>query len=254
MFQNIIEVLILSAIQGISEFLPISSSAHLILVSSLYEFKSNSLLIDISLHLGSLLAIIYFFRNDLLDVKNNKRLRVITHEESQGQSAALRSGVIASQSPIIATLDGDGQNDPSDLPGMIKLFRKNTNQFLFVGGVRVNRKDGKHRLWASSIAKYSRLLLLKDNHPDSGCGIKVFHKDLFLRLPYFDHMHRFLSALAHREGAKILEFNVKHRERQIGVSNYTNLGRLIVGISDILGVIWLRKRMPKNKVSKEIYK
>ena len=162
--------------------------------------------------------------------------------------------MIASQSPIIATLDGDGQNDPSDLPGMIKLFRNNTNQFLFVGGVRVNRKDGKHRLWASSIAKYSRLLLLKDNHPDSGCGIKVFHKDLFLRLPYFDHMHRFLSALAHREGAKILEFNVKHRERQIGVSNYTNLGRLIVGISDILGVIWLRKRMPKYKVSVEIYK
>ena len=189
-----------------------------------------------------------------LILKNNKRLRVISHEESQGQSAALRSGVIASQSPIIATLDGDGQNDPSDLPGMIKLFRNNTNQFLFVGGVRVNRKDGKHRLWASSIAKYSRLLLLKDNHPDSGCGIKVFHKDLFLRLPYFDHMHRFLSALAHREGAKILEFNVKHRERQIGVSNYTNLGRLIVGISDILGVIWLRKRMPKNKISKEIFK
>ena len=134
------------------------------------------------------------------------------------------------------------------------MFMKNKNKFLFVGGVRVNRKDGKHRLWASSIAKYSRLLLLKDNHPDSGCGIKVFHKDLFLRLPYFDHMHRFLSALAHREGAKILEFNVKHRERQIGVSNYTNLGRLIVGISDMLGVIWLRKRMPKNKVSEEIYK
>ena len=101
-----------------------------------------------------------------LILKNNKRLRVISHEESQGQSAALRSGVITSQSPIIATLDGDGQNDPSDLPGMIKLFRNNTNQFLFVGGVRVNRKDGKHRLWASSIAKYSRLVLLKDNHPD----------------------------------------------------------------------------------------
>ena len=189
-----------------------------------------------------------------LSLIKNKRLRVINHKESQGQSAALRSGVIASKSPIIATLDGDGQNDPSDLSGMIKLFKNNANHLVFVGGVRVNRKDGKHRLWASSVAKYSRLFLLKDTHPDSGCGIKVFHKELFLKLPYFDHMHRFLSALAHREEAKILEYDVKHRERQIGTSNYTNFGRLIVGISDILGVIWLRKRMPKNKVSKEIFK
>ena len=189
-----------------------------------------------------------------LILKKNKRLRVINHKESQGQSAALRSGVIASKSSIIATLDGDGQNDPSDLPGMIELFNKNTKHLVFVGGVRVNRKDGKHRLWASSIAKYSRLFLLKDTHPDSGCGIKIFHKELFLKLPYFDHMHRFLSALAHREEAKIFEYNVKHRERQIGTSNYTNVGRLLVGISDMLGVIWLRKRMPKNKSSEEIFK
>ena len=189
-----------------------------------------------------------------LILNKNKRLRVINHKESQGQSAALRSGVIASQSFIIATLDGDGQNDPSDLTGMIELFKNNTNHLVFVGGVRVNRKDGMHRLWASSIAKYCRLFFLKDTHPDSGCGIKVFHKELFLKLPYFDHMHRFLSALAYREEAIIMEYNVKHRERQIGTSNYTNFGRLLVGISDILGVIWLRKRMPKNKSSEEIFK
>ena len=189
-----------------------------------------------------------------LILNKNKRLRVINHKESQGQSAALRSGVIASKSLIIATLDGDGQNDPSDLPAMIELLKNNTNHLVLVGGVRVNRKDGKHRLWASSIAKYARLFFLKDTHPDSGCGIKVFHKELFLKFPYFDHMHRFLSVLAHREEATVLECDVKHRERQIGTSNYTNFGRLIVGISDILGVIWLRKRMPKNKVSKEIFK
>ena len=182
------------------------------------------------------------------------QLRVLRHTQRAGQSAAIRSGLLQANGDLIGVLDGDGQNDPSDLSGMIKLFNNNTNELVFVGGVRVNRKYGKHRLWASSVAKYSRLFLLKDTHPDSGCGIKVFHKELFLKLPYFDHMHRFLSALAQREEAKILEYDVKHRERQIGTSNYTNFGRLIVGISDIMGVIWLRKRMPKNKVSKEIFK
>ena len=196
--------------------------------------------------------------NTSLELKNNlklnKKLRVISHLNSLGQSAALRSGILNSKSELVGTLDGDGQNDPSDLPKMIELINQEKNSMVLVGGVRVKRQDNIARLWASSFAKYCRFIFLKDKHPDSGCGIKVFHKRLYLRLPYFDHMHRFLSALAHREGAKILEYNVKHRERHIGVSNYTNLGRLIVGISDILGVIWLRKRMPKNKVSEEIYK
>jgi dolichol-phosphate mannosyltransferase len=96
--------------------------------------------------------------------------------------------------------------------------------------------------------------LLKDTHSDSGCGIKVFHKDLYIRLPYFDHMHRFLSALALREGANVLEYNVSHRERIEGISKYTNFGRLVVGFSDILGVMWLRKRTPKDVISEEIYK
>ena len=188
------------------------------------------------------------------NLKQNNRLRVISHKISQGQSAALRSGVIASTSPLIATLDGDGQNDPSDLKKMVELIKKYKDELTLIGGVRVNRKDSKTRLWASSFAKYCRYFLLKDKHPDSGCGIKVFHKELFIKLPYFDHMHRFLSALALREGANVLEFDVKHRERIVGSSNYTNIGRLLVGIFDVLGVIWLRKRMPKNTSSREIYK
>ena len=188
------------------------------------------------------------------NLKKNKRLRIISHKISQGQSAALRSGVIASKSPLIATLDGDGQNDPSDLKEMIEKIKKYKNELTLIGGVGVNRKDSKPRLWASSFAKYCRFFLLKDKHPDSGCGIKVFHKELYIKLPYFDHMHRFLSALASREGANVLEFNVNHRERAVGSSNYTNIGRLLVGIFDVLGVIWLRKRMPKNTSSKEIFK
>ena len=188
------------------------------------------------------------------NLKKNNRLRVISHKVSQGQSAALRSGVLASTSPLIATLDGDGQNDPSDLKKMVELIKKYKNKLTLIGGVRVNRKDSKPRLWASSFAKYCRFFLLKDKHPDSGCGIKVFHKELFIKLPYFDHMHRFLSALALREGVNVLEFDVKHRERVVGSSNYTNIGRLLVGIFDVLGVIWLRKRMPNNTSSIEIFK
>ena len=188
------------------------------------------------------------------NLKNNKKLRVISHKNSQGQSAALRTGIHASNSILIATLDGDGQNDPSDLPKMINKLKSYRDELILIGGVRVNRKDSITRLWASSFAKYCRIIFLKDTHPDSGCGIKVFHKELFLRLPYFDHMHRFLSALAFREGANVLEFNVKHRKRIVGTSNYTNLGRLLVGIFDVLGVIWLRNRMPKNTFYKEILK
>ena len=188
------------------------------------------------------------------NLKKNNRLRVISHKISQGQSAALRSGVIASASPLIATLDGDGQNDPSDLKKMVKLIKTHKNELTLSGGVRVNRKDSKTRLWASSFAKYCRFFLLKDKHPDSGCDIKVFHRELFIRLPYFDQMHRFISSLALREGANVLEFDVKHRERVIGNSNYTNLGRRLVGIFDVLGVVWLITRMPKNTASNEIFK
>ena len=187
-------------------------------------------------------------------LKKHNKLRVIIHEYSKGQSAALRSGIYYSKGSIIATLDGDGQNDPSDLPPMIKLLKDYKNHDILIGGVREKRQDNMARLIASSFAKYCRFFLLQDTHPDSGCGIKVFYKDLYMKLPYFDHMHRFLSALTIREGSKVLEYKVKHRERVNGISNYTNFGRLLVGISDIIGVMWLKKRMPKNNSCKEIKK
>ena len=195
--------------------------------------------------------------NTSLELKNNlklnKKLRVISHLNSLGQSAALRSGILNSKSELVGTLDGDGQNDPSDLPKMIELINQEKNSMVLVGGVRVNRQDNIARLWASSFAKYCRFIFLKDKHPDSGCGIKVFHKRLYLRLPYFDHMHRFLSALVLREGGTVLDVEVNHRQRIVGKSNYTNVGRLLVGIFDMLGVMWLIKRMPKDNKSKEIF-
>ena len=195
--------------------------------------------------------------NTSLELKNNlklnKKLRVISHLNSLGQSAALRSGILNSKSELVGTLDGDGQNDPSDLPKMIELINQEKNPMVLVGGVRVKRQDNIARLWASSFAKYCRFIFLKDKHPDSGCGIKVFHKRLYLRLPYFDHMHRFLSALVLREGGTVLDVEVNHRQRIVGKSNYTNVGRLLVGIFDMLGVMWLIKRMPKDNKSKEIF-
>ena len=186
-------------------------------------------------------------------LKVNNKLRLLIHKPSQGQSAALRSGIRSSKAILIATLDGDGQNDPADLPGMIDLI-KTKKEYTLIGGVRVNRQDSKSRLWASSFARFCRLNLIKDTHSDSGCGIKVFHKDLYLMLPYFNHMHRFMSALVLRESGKVLEYNVNHRERTIGLSNYTNFGRLLVGIFDILGVMWLIKRSPKDFIFEEILK
>ena len=123
-----------------------------------------------------------------------------------------------------------------------------------IGGVRVNRKDNLGKKIASKFGKFFRKHLLNDNHPDTGCGIKVFHKKLYLLLPYFDHMHRFFPALATREGALVLQHDVNHRPRSKGSSNYTNLGRLFVSIFDIVGMIWLLKRYPKNLKINEIKK
>jgi len=161
------------------------------------------------------------------NLKINKRLRVLSHTSSLGQSAALRSGISLSKSPLIATLDGDGQNVPSDLPKMIDLINQKPNQLVLVGGVRARRKDSLTRLWASSFAKYCRFLFLKDKHPDSGCGIKVFHRELYMRLPYFDHMHRFLSALVQREGGIVLDIEVNHTTPNISKIPTKNLPTLV---------------------------
>ena len=178
--------------------------------------------------------------------KKNKNLRIFNHDLCKGQSAALRTGILNSAYDIIVTLDGDCQNDPRDISGMYDHFIKNCNEkLLLIGGVRTNRQDSLSKKIASKFGKWSRRIILKDDHPDTGCGIKIFHKELFLKIPYFDHMHRFLPALANREEAIVLKYNVRHRPRSGGTSNYTNIGRLLVSIFDIIGMVWLLKRYLK---------
>ena len=225
------------------------------------EKNVNLLTKEISKYCSSLLFEVIFIndgsvdntRNVLIDLKkNNNNLRIVNHLISYGQSAALKSGILNAKHDIIVTLDGDCQNDPADIPKMLKIFENKKDRLLLIGGVRKNRKDNFGKRVGSKFGKVCRKFLLNDSHPDSGCGIKIFHKKLFLLMPYFDHMHRFLPALAKREGAEVLEFDVNHRPRLEGKSNYTNLGRLLVGMSDILGVIWLLKRAPKKFNSEEV--
>jgi dolichol-phosphate mannosyltransferase len=171
-------------------------------------------------------------------------LRVLANRKNAGQSRAIMNGVLAARAPIIGTLDGDGQNDPADLPALLtRLNRADAPQGLgFVGGRRLKRQDSQAKKIASRWANNIRQALLRDGSDDSGCGIKVIKRDLFLRLPYFDHMHRYMPALVQREGAVAEFVEVHHRHRETGTSKYTNLGRLWAALSDLLGVIWLRTR------------
>lgn len=176
-------------------------------------------------------------------------LRVISHRQNAGQSRAVRSGILAARSAVIGTLDGDGQNDPADLPAMLaQMTRKDAPQGLaLVGGRRAKRKDTAAKKLASRVGNGVRKRLLKDNADDTGCGIKVFLREAFLRLPYFDHIHRYIPALMLREGY-VTEFrDVNHRQREFGVSKYTNFGRLIVSIADLRGVMWLNRRARNPK-------
>jgi dolichol-phosphate mannosyltransferase len=173
------------------------------------------------------------------------RLRVVRHAANRGQSAGVWTGVKLARGAWIATLDGDGQNDPADLPAMWARLSAEPRPDM-VAGHRVERKDTASKKIASRLANRIRSALLKDETPDSGCGIKIFRRDLFLELPYFDHMHRFLPALARRHGARVISVAVNHRPRGAGRSNYTNLGRLRAGLLDLIGVWWLirRSRLP----------
>jgi len=172
-------------------------------------------------------------------------LRVFRHERSCGQSTAIHTGVKAANYPYIATLDGDGQNDPADIPRLYEIFtqqKNNLNNLWMVAGWRNKRHDSAWRLFSSKVANAVRARLLGDNTPDTGCGLKVFLRDKFLELPYFDHMHRFLPALILRAGGQVISEPVNHRPRMAGYSKYDTLGRLWVGITDLLGVIWLKQR------------
>jgi dolichol-phosphate mannosyltransferase len=168
-------------------------------------------------------------------------LRVIRHRRSAGQSAAIATGVHAAHGEVIVTLDGDGQNDPADIPALLRVLRDHPGVGL-VTGWRVRRRDSWSKRAASRIANAVRGWLLGDGVPDTGCGLKVMPRAVFLRLPYFDHMHRFLPALVRREGLDVMVVPVSHRPRAAGTSKYGNLRRALVGVVDLLGVMWLRRR------------
>ena len=168
------------------------------------------------------------------------QLRIIRHAHSCGQSTAVRSGVKAAKYDWVATLDGDGQNDPADIPNLMAALEEDV---LLVGG---NRRKSRRDTWvkrmSSVVANTVRSKMLRDDTPDTGCGLKLFNKAAFLDLPYFDHMHRFLPALIKRAGGQIRSVHVSHRNREFGKSNYGTLDRLMVGIVDLFGVAWLQRR------------
>jgi dolichol-phosphate mannosyltransferase len=178
-------------------------------------------------------------------LQNYKALRVIRHQQSCGQSKAIHTGVKAANYPWIATLDGDGQNDPADIPRLYEVLmrqKETISTLSMVAGWRNKRYDSQWRLFSSKVANTVRSRLLGDNTPDTGCGLKVFSRESFLELPYFDHMHRFLPALILRAGGQVMSEPVSHRSRTNGYSKYGTLDRLWAGLTDLLGVIWLQKR------------
>jgi glycosyltransferase involved in cell wall biosynthesis len=172
-------------------------------------------------------------------------LRQIKHTSSCGQSAAVRSGVIAARAPVVATLDGDGQNDPSFIPALLHAFEQGGARIGLVAGQRVGRRSGAYKKLQSRIANGVRGAILRDGTRDSGCGLKVFRRDAFLALPYFDALHRFLPALFARDGYAIGYVDVIDRPRHSGKSNYGLWDRLWVGILDLAGVWWLVRRRKK---------
>ena len=169
-------------------------------------------------------------------------LRVLRHAVQSGQSTAIRNGVKAARGAWIATLDGDGQNDPADIPKLLAQRAQSPGAVKLFAGWRVNRRDSGSKRWASKWANAIRSRMLRDDTPDTGCGIKLFERAAFLDLPYFDHMHRYLPALMQRAGWQTTSVPVNHRHRTTGVSKYNNLNRALVGIGDLRGVAWLIRR------------
>ena len=179
-------------------------------------------------------------------------LRVLVHSRNAGQSMAVRSGVIASRAAWVVTLDGDGQNDPADIPSLLRVKDQLPAFVRLISGVRTKRRDGVAKRIASRVANVVRGYLLRDYTPDSGCGLKMFERSTFLELPYFDHMHRFLPALVRRMGGEVMNVPVNHRPRMAGASKYGTLDRLIVGIADLRGVLWLVRRYRRTTVSETV--
>jgi dolichol-phosphate mannosyltransferase len=181
-----------------------------------------------------------------VDIPN---LRVIRHRERCGQSTAIRTGVWAARADWVVTLDGDGQNDPADIPVLLAAKGDAGDEPLLVTGYRRERRDSLMKRISSRVANAVRGRLLGDRTPDTGCGLKLFRRDAYLALPYFDHMHRFLPALFLRAGGRVLSVDVRHRPRRHGRTKYGVHNRLWVGIIDLLGVMWLmaRVRRPESE-------
>jgi dolichol-phosphate mannosyltransferase len=185
---------------------------------------------------------------------NLKGLRYIRHGVRSGQSTAMRTGILAATFPVIATMDGDGQNDPHDIPKLLTSLSEPGTKggVALVGGWRTARKDTGSKRYASLAANWIRDSVLKDNCPDTGCGIKVYWRETFLRLPFFTSMHRYLPALFITYGHEVAYVPVNDRARVAGVSKYNNLNRALVGIYDLVGVSWIRKRTKVPPVVEEI--
>jgi dolichol-phosphate mannosyltransferase len=178
-------------------------------------------------------------------------LRQIRHERSGGQSASVRTGVRAARAPVVATLDGDGENNPAYIPELYRALTASPDNGI-AAGQRLGRKASGFKKLQSKIANGVRGSILKDGTRDSGCGLKCFPRELFLSLPYFDAIHRFLPALVVREGYKVVHLDVQDRTRLSGVSNYTIWNRLWVGILDLMGVWWLIRRKKPSPAAQEI--
>lgn len=178
------------------------------------------------------------------------QLRVLAHAKNAGQSRALRTGILAAAGAVIVTLDGDGQNDPADAPALVRRLTSGPDRLAMVGGRRAKRQDSAAKRLASRIGNGVRRRILADGAADTGCGLKAMRREAFLRLPYFDHMHRYLPALMLREGYEIAFEDVGHRPRTSGRSKYSNWQRLAVSIADLAGVLWLRSRArPTGEIS-----
>lgn len=179
------------------------------------------------------------------DAASNAQLIIVRNPHNLGQSTSLLMGVRQARSNWIVTLDGDGQNDPADIPSLLQRAQSRPDIAL-VAGQRLKRRDSIEKRLASRAANFIRAQLLRDGTPDTGCGLKVIRRDIFLALPYFDHMHRYLPALVRRHGGIVELTPVNHRHRTQGISKYGTLDRLWVGIWDLMGVMWLlrRNRLP----------
>lgn len=186
------------------------------------------------------------------EMSARQNLRQIVHAISSGQSAAVRSGVRAARGAIVATLDGDGQNNPAFLPDLISAIENGGDRVGLAAGQRVGRKDTGFKKFQSRVANGVRNMILRDGTRDTGCGLKAFRRDVFLMMPYFDGLHRFLPALVRREGFGIAYVDVIDRPRRSGVSNYGFFDRLWIGLMDLAGVWWLIRRKKPTPAATEV--